>query len=51
MIRTLLFGGADLTLKSDDGKSAMDIAMDAGHEKATLLLGEGVTKRFKKLDQ
>lgn len=51
MIRTLLFGGADLTLKSDDGKTAMDIAMDAGHEKATLLLGEGVTKRFKKLDQ
>jgi uncharacterized protein len=51
MIRTLLFGGADLTLKSDDGKTAMDIAMDAGHEKATLLLGEGVTKRFKRLDQ
>jgi ankyrin repeat protein len=50
-IRTLLFGGADLTLKSDDGKTAMDIAMDAGHEKATLLLGEGVTKRFKKLEK
>jgi uncharacterized protein len=51
IIRSLLFGGADLTLKSDDGKTAMDIAMDAGHEKATLLLGEGVTKRFKKLEQ
>jgi ankyrin repeat protein len=50
MIRTLLFGGADLTLKSDDGKTAMDIAMDVGYEKATLLLGEGVTKRFKKLE-
>jgi ankyrin repeat protein len=50
-IRALLLGGADLTLKSDDDKTAMDIAMDAGHEKATLLLGEGVTKRFKKLDQ
>ncbi len=46
-IRTLLLGGADLTLKSDDGKTALDIAIDAGHEKATLLLGEGVTKRFK----
>jgi ankyrin repeat protein len=46
-IRALLLGGADLTLKSDDGKSAMDIAMDAGHEKATVLLGEGVTKRFR----
>jgi hypothetical protein len=29
----------------------MDVAMEAGHEKATILLGEGVTKRFKKLDQ
>ena len=46
-IRLLLFGGADLTLKSEDGKTALDIAMDAGHEKATLLLGEGVTKRFR----
>jgi len=47
LIRALLFGGADLNLKSDDGKTAMDIAMDAGHEKATLLLGEGVTRRFR----
>ena len=47
MIRLLLFGGADLTIKSDDGKLAMDVAMDAGHEKATILLGEGVTKRFR----
>jgi ankyrin repeat protein len=49
-IRALLLGGADLTLKSEDGKTALDIAMDAGHEKASLLLGEGVTKRFKNLD-
>jgi len=46
MIRILLFGGADLNLKSNDGKSALDLAMDAGHDKATLLLGEGITKRF-----
>jgi FOG: Ankyrin repeat len=46
-IRALLLGGADLTLKSADGKTAMDLAMDAGHEKATVLLGEGVTKRFR----
>lgn len=46
-IRALLFGGADLTLKSDDGKTALDMAMDAGHEKATLLLGQGVTRRFR----
>lgn len=51
IIRALLMGGADLTLKSTDGKTAMDVAMEAGHEKATILLGEGVTKRFKKLDQ
>lgn len=47
MIRILLYGGADLTIKGDDGKLAMDVAMDAGHEKATILLGEGVTKRFR----
>jgi ankyrin repeat protein len=47
MIRILLLGGADLTIKSHNGKVAMDIAMEAGHEKATVLLGEGVTKRFR----
>lgn len=47
IIHLLLLGGADLTLKGTNGKTAMDIAMDAGHEKATVLLGEGVTKRFR----
>ena len=51
IIRALLMGGADLTIKSTTGKTAMDVAMDAGHEKATVLLGEGVTKRFRHLDQ
>lgn len=46
MIRTLLYGGADLLLTNNDGKTALDLAMAAGHEKASLLLGEGVTKRF-----
>jgi ankyrin repeat protein len=46
MIRILLYGGADLMLTSHDGKTALDLAMQAGHEKATLLLGEGITKRF-----
>ena len=50
IIRALLMGGADLTMKSTEGKSAMDVAMEAGHEKATVLLGEGVTKRFRHLD-
>jgi uncharacterized protein len=50
-IRTLLLGGADLTIKSNDGKTPMDIAMDAGHEKATVLLGEGVTKRFRRREE
>jgi ankyrin repeat protein len=50
-IRFLLLGGADLTLKSDDGKTALDLAMDAGHEKASALLGEGVTKRFKRREE
>jgi ankyrin repeat protein len=48
MIRILLYGGADLTIKSSDGKTPLDLAMDAGHEKASLILGEGITKRFKK---
>jgi ankyrin repeat protein len=48
MIRILIYGGADLTIKSDDGKTPLDLAMDAGHEKASLILGEGITKRFKK---
>jgi ankyrin repeat protein len=47
MIRTLLFGGADLTIKSNDGKTALDLALDADKQKAALLLGEGITKRFK----
>ena len=38
----------DLTLKSEDGKTAMDPATEAGHEKAAILLGEGITKSFKK---
>jgi len=46
MIRVLLFGGADLTITGHDGKTALDFAMDGGHERATLLLGEGITKRF-----
>jgi uncharacterized protein len=50
-IRFLLLGGADLSLKSDDGKTAFDLAMDASHEKASALLGEGVTKRFKRRDE
>ena len=48
MIRILLYGGADLTIKSNDGKTPLDLALDAGHEKASLILGEGITKRFKK---
>ena len=50
-IRLLLLGGADLTIKSQNGKTALDIAMDAGHEKASALLGEGVTKRFKRINE
>ena len=50
-VRTLLLGGADLTLKSQDGKTALDVAMETGNEKASALLGEGVTKRFKRRDE
>lgn len=47
MIRTLLFGGADMSLTSNDGRTPLDLAMEAGHAKATLLLGEGITRRFR----
>jgi ankyrin repeat protein len=47
MIHTLLFGGADMNLKSDDGKTPLDVAVEAGQDKATMLLGEGITKRFR----
>jgi len=47
MIRILLFGGADMTLTSNEGKTPLDVAMEAGHVRATLLLGEGITRRFR----
>ena len=47
MIRTLLFGGADMNIKSNNGKTPLDVATEAGHERATFLLGEGITKRFR----
>lgn len=47
MIRILLYGGADLTIKSNDDKTPLDLAMEAGHERASLILSEGITKRFK----
>jgi ankyrin repeat protein len=47
MINTLLYGGADLDAKSDDGKIPLDFALEAGHGKAARLLQEGITKRFK----
>jgi len=47
MIRILLYGGADLTLTSNDGKTPIDVAMEAGHARAVLLLGEGITRRFR----
>lgn len=50
-VRALLLGGADLTIKSQEGKTALDIALDAGHEKASALLGEGVTRRFKRREE
>jgi len=47
MIRTLLYGGADLTLQGNDGNTALDLAINSGDEKVIILLREGITKRFK----
>jgi ankyrin repeat protein len=46
-IRLLLFGGADLNIKNDENKTPLDLALEAGHAQAALLLGEGITKRIK----
>jgi len=40
--------GSASVIKSNDGKTPLDLAMEAGHERASLILGEGITKRFKK---
>lgn len=47
MIRSLLYNGADLTIRSNDGKLAADLANEAGHKDAAALLKDGVTRRFK----
>jgi len=47
MIRILLYGGADLTLRGKDGKTPLDLAMESGDEKTSLILREGITKRLK----
>jgi ankyrin repeat protein len=46
-IRVLLYGGADLLLRGDDGKTPLDLALEAGHTGAAKLLQEGITRRFK----
>jgi len=45
MLRILLYGDADLNLTNNQGKTALDLDIESGHEKASLLLGEGITKR------
>jgi len=48
MIHIFLYGGADLTLKSNDGKTPFNLlAMNAGDEKTIIILREGITKHFK----
>ncbi|HKY54061.1 MAG TPA: ankyrin repeat domain-containing protein [Anaerolineales bacterium] len=47
MIRTLIYGGADLMLKSNDGKTALDLAKEAGDDETIAVLAEGITKRLK----
>lgn len=47
MIRSLLYNGADLNARSDDGKLPADLAKEGGHKDAAALLKDGVTRRFK----
>lgn len=47
-IRALIFHGADLDLRTDDGKRAVDLAVQAGLEAAASLLREAITRRFRK---
>jgi ankyrin repeat protein len=47
MIRTLIYGGADITLVGNDGKSPLDIAVETGDKETIAVLREGITKRLK----
>ncbi len=47
MIRSLLFNGADLTIRSREGKLPIDMAVESGHIDAAKLLKEGITRRFR----
>ena len=47
MVRVLLYGGADLTLKSNNGKTALDLAKEDGDEETIAVLVAGITKRLK----
>jgi hypothetical protein len=47
LIRSLLYNGADLAIRSHDGKLPLDLALEAGNAEAADLLKEGITRRFK----
>ena len=47
MIRTLIYGGADITLVGNDGKSPLDVAVETGDKETIAVLKEGITKRLK----
>ncbi len=47
MIRTLIYGGADITLVGNDGKSPLDVAVETGDKETIAVLREGITKRLK----
>ena len=47
LVTALLYGGADLTILSDDGKMPLDLALEEGHSEAAKILQEGITKQFK----
>ena len=46
-IQTLLFHGADVDIKSAEGKSPLDYARESKNLEAIELLRKGITKRFR----
>lgn len=47
MIHALIFAGADLHAKSDDGRLPLDLAQTNGHKDAVKVLKAEITKRFR----
>lgn len=47
MVRALIYGVSDISMQSDDGKTPIDLALEAGNLGAAKVLQEGIHRQFK----